>query len=109
MAVIRVVSQLFEPLPTQWGLRGDPYLWAEMTAALNETSITESWSELQELLEQTFLKLVGSPLNSEAPFAFIERYNRGGMSSGKVSVVFWRTTAMPLLQSRYMAIKTSHT
>ncbi|WP_409268579.1 hypothetical protein [Massilia sp. BHUDP2] len=29
-----VMADLFDPMPWQWGLRGDPFLWMEMAHAL---------------------------------------------------------------------------
>jgi hypothetical protein len=102
MATIQQVSDLFKPVPIQWGFRGDPYLWDEMASVLADTRLPASEAQLTELLKDTFVRLVGASLDSSASSAFIERYSHGGMSSGRVSFAFWRETGFPLLRSRYV-------
>ena len=55
-------------------------------------------------LEAAFEMLTGIPISSEQEFIFIERLAHGGMSSGGVSLRFWRETAIPLLIERYNEI-----
>ena len=102
MAAMRNVSDLFEPPPIQWGFRGDPYLWSEMSAVLAGVPLPASAEHLKQLLHDTFAKLVGAPLSSPNSSVFVERYSHGGMSSGRVSLAFWRETGFPLLQARYV-------
>ena len=101
MAANRRVSDLFKLEPAQWGFRGDPYLWEEMATALSDVLLPSAEAQLNALLEETFLRLVGSSLDSSASSVFVERYSHGGMSSGRVSLAFWRETGFPLLRSRY--------
>jgi len=102
MTAVRHMAELFEPKPLQWGLRGDPYLWGEMASALANAPLPATQAKLDDLLEETFARLVGVPTKSSAPTVFVERYSHGGMSSGRVSLAFWRETAFPLLQARYV-------
>jgi len=95
-------TDLFEPKPVQWGFRGDPYLWEEMASVLADTPLPPTEALFNGLLEETFARLVGRPLNSQASYVFVERYSHGGMSSGKVSFAFWRETGVPLLRRRYV-------
>lgn len=101
MAAIQRVSDLFKPDPIQWGFRGDPHLWEEMASVLADTPLPPNEVQLNELLEETFARLVGAPLDAPASSVFVERYSHGGMSSGRVSFAFWRETGFPLLRSRY--------
>jgi len=96
------MAELFEPKPLQWGLRGDPYLWGEMASALANAPVPATQMQLDDLLEETFMRLIGAPPESSASSVFVERYSHGGMSSGRVSLAFWRETAFPLLQARYV-------
>lgn len=102
MTAVRHMAELFEPKPLQWGLRGDPYLWEEMASALANAPVPATQMQLDDLLKETFARLVGVPTKSSAPTVFVERYSHGGMSSGRVSLAFWRETAFPLLQARYV-------
>jgi len=94
------ISSLFEPEPIQWGLRGDPYLWKEMKTRLESSSLPESVSEFQSVIEREFECITGRPITIEKNFK-VERFSRGGMSSGVISPVFWREKAIPLLVTRY--------
>jgi hypothetical protein len=101
MAAAQNMSDLFKPEPSQWGFRGDPYLWEEMASVLADSPIPPTEAQLIELLEGTFIRLVGTPLDSPGSSVFVQRYSHGGMSSGRVSVAFWRETGVPLLRSRF--------
>jgi len=98
------MSKLFEQNPICWGLRGDPFLWEEMSSLLSNVPMPPTRLQVKEVLETTFLRLVGVPLDASASSVFVERYSRGGMSSGRVSLDFWRGQAVPLLLSRYAAM-----
>ncbi len=91
---------LFHPEPVQWGLRGDPFLWREMRDALREHPRPSNEVEWLALLRATWVQLLGdAPIRNET--AYVERFASGGMSSGQVSLAFWRDTALPLLCRRY--------
>ena len=96
----RTLASLFEEVPRQWRLRGDPHLWQEMKATLGNTPYSATEAQLVALLEQTYHDLTGMPLSHHEPF-FIERFSHGGMSSGYVSPQFWAEIAIPLLRARY--------
>jgi hypothetical protein len=102
MTAIQHVSDLFKPEPVQWGFRGDPHLWEEMASVLSDVPLPSAETQLNALFEATFERLVGSPLHSPAVSVFVERYSHGGMSSGRVSLAFWRETGFPLLRTRYV-------
>jgi hypothetical protein len=101
MSRLTDLAQLFTPEPSQWGLRGDPYLWRE----LRETLAGQAWpataDELEALLVTSIEAQIGAPLAGEAPI-FVQRFSHGGMSSGLVDPRFWRATALPLLRARYL-------
>ncbi len=93
------MRDLFDPAPTSWGLRGDPFLWKEMKDLLNG----KSWKNIQDLendLKILFKELTGGSLDSDE-FIHIPRYAHGGMSSGGVSTKFWREKGIPLILSRF--------
>ncbi len=97
------VSELFLNEPASWGLRGDPYLWREMGDASKSLDLPNTEAELQKFLEQLFYTITGHSIHSEEPF-LIERFARGGMSSGMVSPRFWCREALPMLLQRYRNI-----
>ena len=94
-----LVSDLFSPQPTQWGLRGDPYLWKEMRESFVGVVCPGTTEKLAALLGSKFEDLTGYPISHEEDFG-IERFSHGGMSSGMISAEFWRLSAIPLLCTR---------
>jgi hypothetical protein len=93
------LESLFRKDPPHWGLRGDPHLWAEMRDAARGAALPESAAELEDVVRDLFLRLVGEPLGLNE-FVFVPRFSHGGMSSGHVCREFWEEEAIPLLQSR---------
>ena len=97
------LARIFQPPPTRWGLRGDPYLWQEMEQTLAAVPLPASPAAVDDLLASLYLQLVG-----EAPRAgrhtFVARFAHGGMSSGYVDADFWLTQGLPLLQRRLLAL-----
>jgi GTP diphosphokinase / guanosine-3',5'-bis(diphosphate) 3'-diphosphatase len=104
---------LFEPPPETWGLRGDPFLWRDMQRLLARSPLPDTTDLLASAIEVTFKKLTRAQLLNEESIAegnssvFVERYARGGMSSGQISMEFWRCSAIPLLCGRYKSIRRS--
>jgi len=99
-ASLRAVCQ---PPPARWGLRGDPYLWQELTQALAAQPLPTSPAAVDSLLTSLYAQLVG-----EAPrtgrHTFVPRYAHGGMGSGYVDADFWLTYGLPLLRRRLRAL-----
>jgi hypothetical protein len=80
-----------------------------MARTLSSSPFPKTEDQLIDLIETTFEKLTGSPLPDENLISdskpiYVKRYARGGMSSGHISLDFWRGTALPLLRSRYAII-----
>jgi hypothetical protein len=97
------VAELLQQKPVQWGLRGDPHLWQEMSVHFTGTPLPDSAAQLEQLLTQAFETLTGQPITTETPIR-VDRFPRSGMSGGMVSAQFWRETAVPLLLSRFSAM-----
>jgi hypothetical protein len=57
-----VVSDLFDPAPSQWGSRGSLFLWLEMRKALCQVSIPEDEDELANIIAAAFQALTGRSL-----------------------------------------------
>ena len=98
------ISELFEDEPVQWGLRGDPCLWEDLKGRLGSLPLPETPDDLQRLLYSAIKELTGNTLEGITPIR-VERYDRGGMSSGMLSPEFWRETAIPLLVSRHESMR----
>ena len=96
----KTVNHIFDKHPDQWGLRGDPSLWAELQAHFQTSVMPKSVSEFRTQLETVIQQLTGCDLDSDES-VFVPRYNNGGMSSGHVSPEFWREIAIPLLCERF--------
>ncbi|WP_420007752.1 hypothetical protein [Xanthomonas sacchari] len=102
--MIADTAGLFQDEPGRWGGRGDPYLWEEMASALTGVPLPATAAQCAALLADTFARLVGTALDdASVESVFVPRLSHGGMSSGYVSLVFWRTTARPLLLERHAA------
>jgi hypothetical protein len=98
------VSDLFDPEPETWGLRGDPYLWRALRAHLADQDMPASADELASLLQAAFRELAGTDLISDPAVAvYREQYAHGGMSSGMISFDTWRQRLMPMLFERARA------
>lgn len=96
-----VVARLFDAHPEQWGLRGDPYLWQELADGFKTTPLPATEHEFEALLADAFQRYTLDSLKSDQDSIYIERFARGGMSSGHVSLEFWRDQAIPLLMQRF--------
>jgi hypothetical protein len=99
-----VISDLFEPAPDQWGLRGDLFLWIEMRQALCHVKIPETSDELAKILSAAFTALTCKAIGEGRPFS-VERFSRGGMSGGSISCEFWREKFIPLMQQRLVWLR----
>ena len=96
----KTIASFFDERPYQWGLRGDPHLWDEMSEHFAHTPIPKTVDELFHLIETAFELLTGHSF-SESDNFFIERFNHGGMSGGVVSPEFWRNKVIPMMRERF--------
>jgi hypothetical protein len=94
-----VMADLFDPAPSQWGSRGDPFLWMEMSRALCHVAIPNEDRDVERILLGCFTALTGAELKSDQAL-YVERFARGGMSSGMVSGEAWAKTLLPMLRQR---------
>lgn len=95
---------LFDPEPVRFGLRGDTYLWQEMREAMNAKDLPGDANEVATHIESAFQELTGIPMSTNKRSVHVERYSHGGISSGWVSIPFWREVAVPLLQQRFLSV-----
>jgi hypothetical protein len=93
------VSKIFEQKPERWGLRGDPFLWDELQQVFTTIPLPCSKTCFIHHFEKFFQELTNHSFKSESD-NWVEKYDHGGMSSGGISVQFWRENALPVLISR---------
>ncbi|MDT4843353.1 hypothetical protein FQZ97_772830 [compost metagenome] len=94
-----VVADLFDPAPSQWGLRGDLFLWLEMRRSLCHVGLPETPEALSDIVHAAHETLAGARLSPEAE-TWVPHLARGGMSSGMVSGDFWCRQWIPVLRKR---------
>ena len=99
-------SDLFDPVPSFWGTRGDPYLWLEMRQSLCHLPWPQGESELIRTINSSFDALTGRGITELTPIR-IDRFNRGGMSSGYVSAKAWRERFIPIMVNRWRWLQES--
>lgn len=95
------MGALFEPEPSRWGLRGDPYLWRALRDYVGDQEIPASPAGVTGLLYTAFGEVVGVNLASyPEPTVYREQFAHGGMSGGMISIETWRDQLIPLLTDR---------
>ncbi|MBI3229677.1 MAG: MobA protein [Burkholderiales bacterium] len=97
------IAILFDATPSQWGLRGDPYLWQALRNALQAQPLAQNADEFSACIVENIEAIIGVPLNHPKD-VYLERFAHGGMSSGVVCLPFWRDKAIPLLRQRYLTL-----
>lgn len=104
MTDLKTIAAFFEERPYQWGLRGDPHLWDEMSEHFAHTPIPETADELVRLIETAFELSTEHSISEKENF-FIKRFSHGGMSSGVVSPEFWRDKVIPMMRERFEKLR----
>jgi len=94
-----VVSDLFDPAPSPWGLRGDLFLRMEMRQAFWCVEIPREPQDLERLVSAAFALYTGTALARDVQ-VYVNHLARGGMSSGVVSGRFWVETFIPIVIQR---------
>lgn len=95
----KTVSVIFKLKPESWGGRGDPYLWDELEQVFTTIPLPCSKTYFIDLFEKFFQKITNHPFE-RGDEIFVEKYDHGGMSSGYISIEFWRKEGLPLLLNR---------
>lgn len=95
------IAGLFVREPIQWGLRGDLWLWRALAERLRHEPLPDTRGALDATLRMAIAREVGRPLTSpHDDSVFVPRFAHGGMSSGVVSLPWWRDTGLPKLLRR---------
>lgn len=74
-----------------------------MKNVLKDQPFPDTEDDFLALIKQTYAQITGGAIEDQSSMkaVFIERYDHGGMSSGRVSPSFWMETGIPLLLARY--------
>jgi len=109
------IGALFERPPTQFGLRGDAYLWRELRARFAGTPLPEHWHTLRNLLTDAIEQVVGESLTGRESIPwhdhpsvaiYVPEFDPGhGMSAGAVHAPWWIHTGVPILLDRFAALR----
>jgi hypothetical protein len=94
------MGAIFDPTPEQWGLRGDPEMWAAMREMLEETELPKTIGDARALLWRSFRLVAGVDVTEPLDRVYAESIDRGGMSGGWLDLNLWQSTLMPLLEER---------
>ncbi|WP_278401760.1 hypothetical protein [Stutzerimonas kunmingensis] len=101
-----VVADLFDPVPDQWGLRGDLFLWLEMRHSLSHTALPATTEALAGIVQGAYAAITGTKLVARQD-TWVPHLAHGGMSSGMMSGEFWCRRAIPMLQQRLAWLRES--
>ena len=101
------LSVIFERKPSQWGLRGEPYLWDEMKELCVGESLDFDDYGIAQLVSVHFEEATGQPLTFDANI-YVDRLAHGGMSSGSVSESFWIARGIPFLIENLRRVKAGY-
>ena len=71
-----------------------------MAKSLSDQSMPVSSVEFEKILITTIENLTGKPISFNEIFS-LDKYKSTGMSSGAISLKFWREKGIPLLVSRH--------
>lgn len=92
------LSDGFDLIHRQWGLRGDPFAWEALRDHLADQPTP---GELRDYLLDAFAAVIGVDLRADTREAvYVEAYAHGGMSSGHVHLSWWREKGLPLIAAR---------
>ena len=97
------LKHLFQPINSQWGLRGDPYLWEELEQVFAQLQLPKNAADIDALLETLYHNLVGEAVATGRQ-PIVQRYKHGGMSSGHIGADFWLETGFPSLKRRMLEL-----
>ena len=95
-------GDLFLYEPESWGFRGDPYVWRRMKGVFTGVEIPATDAQAEHLFRSTFEAVVQVDLSNPDQEMEVEReeFAHGGMSSGMIDLLLWRSTLLPLLVVR---------
>lgn len=94
------IESIFRQRPFQYGLRGDKPLWDDLEKYFTGKPMPRDEDQLIGQIHYAMLELTGTSTLEGKDF-FVQKYNHGGMSGGRVSVDFWEKRGIPILVGRF--------
>jgi molybdenum cofactor cytidylyltransferase len=82
----------------------DPNLWRELRKRFLDYGVSKTLEDFDSELALQFQEMVGVPFTTSQENVFIDRYDKGGMSSGHISPEWWREIGIPLLRERFILL-----
>lgn len=101
------IADLFRERPDTWSLRGDPHLWDEMEESFRQIPVPADTGTLEKLLQQSFENFAGVPITYDREHV-VERYDKGGVSSGVILPTFWRNEIVPMILGRAVVAREAY-
>lgn len=99
-----VLDDAFDVIHRQWGLRGDPHVWAAIRARLADTVTPDDPAAVRELFVDAVQAVAEVDIDEiDERTVYRAHLNHGGMSGGTVDIEWWRTKGLPLLVARATA------
>lgn len=91
---------IFKNKPNKgWGARGNPYFWNHLQQDAEDVIMPISEDDLIAWIKDEHLKLTGEELTPESD-VYVEKYDHGGMSAGRITGEWWYDIGIPLLIKR---------
>lgn len=99
---MNLIEEIFKDEPSQWGLRGDPYMWRELKNAFSDLTENLSQSGFEKELEKRFKSIMqqeGKQTSNKT--VWFKKFPQLGMSGGTISLEWWKEMGLPLIKRRY--------
>lgn len=93
------VAIIFRDRPSQWGFRGDLYLWEDLENHFSNVPLPYPIEDFEAELHSFIAELTGNRLTARDE-PHVPKYHHHGMSAGMISGWFWIDQGIPLLLSR---------
>lgn len=93
----------FDLVHRQWGLRGDPHVWAELRDRLRDVPTPGDLppDDVRSAVLDTFAEITGVDLDAAREArVYRAELDHGGMSGGVVDLGWWRDKGLPLIVER---------
>ena len=99
-----VLGDGFDIQHRQWGLRGDPHVWAALRQETAAVLTPANTAGIRQAFIEALRRVADVDLDGEehGPVRR-EKFAHGGMSSGLVDLDWWRDKGLPLLVDRAAA------
>jgi hypothetical protein len=96
-----VLGDAFDVQHRQWGLRGDPHVWAALRDETAAVPTPADAAAIRQAFVEALRRVADVDLDADVQGPVQrEQFAHGGMSSGMVDVDWWRAKGLPLLVER---------